>query len=357
MRSPSSGGQVSKHKRILTAISIIILLLACGCSREVEQIPAPQSSGSGTTPSPQEGSLPTDQSDPYSEIQVLLRAYPPCLGNEEVRRDAILTLDEFLKDDSLNIDLEIAELYHNMMGFVESEINDPVTTGVRIWSMYNHGFIVKTPSTTFAFDLVNGYPLWKYQLPDSILGQIQVLFLSHKHEDHRDPAIIKRITELGGQVVVPKEDMIVGYDTIGLSPGDEVTIAGLHVKAYDGLHGPIPVRIYEITTPEGITLMHTGDNQTSETLPDGVTVDILLLNAWVNEDGSTPAIVGMRNSINKLAPGLTIPGHIQERSHGYDPSNSMGRVPFEWPLAVDDGSIPGKVSVQIWGEHCDFPIE
>ena len=52
------------------------------------------------------------------------------------------------------------------MGFVESEITEPVASGVRIWSMYNHGFIIKTPSTVLAFDLVHGYPPWDYQIPD-----------------------------------------------------------------------------------------------------------------------------------------------------------------------------------------------
>ena len=141
------------------------------------------------------------------------------------------------------------------------------------------------------------------------------------------------------------------------SADEELTLAGLHIKAYAGLHGDIPVRMYVVTTPEGLTIMHTGDNQTSETLPEGVKVDILLLNAWVNESGSDSPVDGMRNSINKLNPKLTILGHIQELGHVYDPSSITSRLSFEAPLAVDDGSLPGIVSVQVWGEHCDFPLE
>ncbi len=298
-----------------------------------------------------------DPQSPYFQIQTTLRSNPPCAGNKEMRKDAILSLDAYLKDDASRWSTEMSVLYGNMMGFVESEINEPVTSGVRIWSMYNHGFIVKTPSTVFAFDLVHGYPSWKYQIPDAILEQIQVLFISHKHDDHRDPTIIRAITDLGGEVVMPVEEWLAGQDLVYLSADEEVTLAGLHIKAYDGLHGDIPVRMYVVTTPEGLTIMHTGDNQTSETLPDGVTVDILLLNAWVNESGSASPVDGMRNSINKLTPRLTILGHIQEMSHLYDPSDIKSRLSFEAPLAVDDGSLPGYVSVQVWGEHCDFPPE
>jgi L-ascorbate metabolism protein UlaG (beta-lactamase superfamily) len=245
-------------------------------------------------------------------------------------------------------------LYGNMMGFVESEIAEPVTSGVRIWSMYNHGFIVKTPSTVFAFDLVHGYPSWQYKIPDAILEQIQILFITHRHDDHYDPKIVRAITDFGGKVVEPVEYKLAGQDLVYLSAEEEVTLAGLHIKAYDGLHGSTPVRMYVVTTPEGLTIMHTGDNQTSETLPNDLTVDILLLNAWVNESGSASPVDGMSNCINKLTPRLTILGHIQEMSHHYDPSDVKSRLSFEAPLAVDDGSLPGYVSVQVWGERCDF---
>ena len=110
----------------------------------------------------------------------------------------------------------MSTFYGNMMGFVESEINEPVTSGVRIWSMYNHGFIVKTPSTVFAFDLISGYPSWQYKIPDAILEQIQVLFISHRHDDHSDPTIINAIAGFGGQVVMPVEDKSFSHDLVYL---------------------------------------------------------------------------------------------------------------------------------------------
>ena len=352
--SPPGGGKVSKQKIILVYSVFLIVVSACGSYRDELGTTEPQVAGTQTTPNLEDESPPAEQLNPYSEIQTLLRTYPPCSGNQEIRKGAILALDQDLKDDSPSIDQDIAIFYNNMMGFVESEINEPVLTGIRIWSMYNHGFIVKTPSTIFAFDLVDGYPMWNYHIPNEILEKIQVLFISHKHTDHRSVSIIQAITGFGGAVVVPSEDKTIGYDTINLSPDEEVTVAGLQVKAFDGLHGPIPIRIFQVTTPEGLKIMHTGDNQTSETLPAGVTVDILLLNAWVNETGFESPVVGVNNSIIKLTPKLTILGHIQERSHYYDPTDPKGRLPYELPLAVDDELLPGEVSVQIWGEHCDY---
>ncbi len=356
---------MKKQINIFLSLAIILSIPACEGIPDLSGTGEPQPSQSRGIPGGEEMprqtllptlETPTDSQSPYFQIQTTLRSNPPCTGNREMREDAILALDAYLKDDSSGWGSDMSALYGKMMSFLESEIVEPVTSGARIWSMYNDGFIVKTPGTVIAFDLVHGYPSWKYQIPDTILKQIQVLFISHRHNDHLDSTIIRAITDFGGKVVLPVEDQQLDQGLVYLSADEELALAGLHIKAYDGLHGVIPVRMYLVTTPEGLTIMHTGDNQTSEALPDGVTVDILLLNAWVNESGSASPEVGIRNSIKKLTPRLTILGHIQEMSHRYDPSDVTSRLSFEAPLSVANGPLRDYVSVQVWGEHCDFPL-
>ena len=341
---------------IFVCLAIILSIPACGSRSDLLETGEPQPIQSQPTLSPTAEAQP-DTQNPYLEIENTLRSNPPCTVNKEMREDAILALDAFLKDDSSSVSRDMITFYGNMIGSVESEITEPVTSGVRIWSMYNHGFIVKTPSTVFAFDLIHGYPSWQYKIPDAVLKQIQVLFISHRHDDHSDSTIIDAITGFGGQVVMPVEDRHFSRDLVYLAAYDEVTLAGLQIKAYAGLHADIPVRIYVVTTPEGLTIMHTGDNQTSETLPDALTVDILLLNAWVNDSGSASPGDGIRNSINKLNPKLTILGHFQELGHQYDPSSIYSRLSYESILVTDDVPLPGEVSFQVWGERCDFPTK
>lgn len=335
-----------KNFQVLLVILMVIGFIS-GCTSGGELIEPDE-----PEPIPEE-----EEPNPYPEIQAVLLSEPPCGGDQAVRREAILSLNEFLKDEASIWDEDLAAFYADMMEKVASEIQEPVQSGVRIWSMYNHGFIIKTPSTVFAFDLVNGYSGWDYQLPDEILKQIQVLFISHNHGDHQEYSITRGILDLGSEVVAPIENQSVAFDMIYLSPDEEVDVAGLHVNAYDGLHGNQANRIYYVTTPEGLTIMHTGDNQTSDTLPEGVTVDILLINAWVNESGSASPEIGLGNSIKKLTPKLTIPGHIQELGHAYDPASVFSRLPFEPPLAVAEMPLSGQVSVQFWGERCDFSID
>jgi hypothetical protein len=76
----------------------------------------------------------------------------------------------------------------------------------------------------------------------------------------------------------------------------------------------------------------------------------------MNESGSRSATEGVRNGVNNVSPSLTIPGHIQELGHFYEPTNPTSRVPYEWPLAVDDVPIPGELKVMAWGEYVDYGV-
>ncbi len=290
------------------------------------------------------------QSMSFEEIGTVLKANPPATGDLLQRDSAILNLDEYLKnyESTRQTRADVADFYKRMISNVRFELRWPVVTGSRIWKMYNHGFIVKTPSSVFAFDLIDGWSN-NYFFQEELLQQIDALFVSHSHGDHSDTLVQKMVRNFGGDV----------FKTSNISAGTTVNADGFQVTAYNGLHS-VTNYIFTVTTSEGLTIMHTGDTQTSRVLPDNVNPDIFLVNAWMNESGSRPATVGVRNAVRKVAPALTIPGHIQELNHAYNPASVKTRVPYAWPLAVDDEPIPGNLSVMAWGERYDYnvgPIE
>ena len=108
---------------------------------------------------------PTDpkdlQNEKIAQIQDVLLNNTPNSGDPEIREQAILELDEILKDESSRGSLHVFKFYQSMMDKVEGEMNVEVIEGISIWMMYNHGFIVKTPVHVFAFDLVDGYSGWQ----------------------------------------------------------------------------------------------------------------------------------------------------------------------------------------------------
>jgi L-ascorbate metabolism protein UlaG (beta-lactamase superfamily) len=283
------------------------------------------------------------------EIRLNLINNPPDTGDSTLREQTILALDEILKHDSSRTSTHVLNFYDLMMNKVNTELEDTVSAGASIWMMYNHGFLVKTSQVLLAFDLVPGYPGWSTALPPQIIDQVDILFLSHLHNDHYNVSLTNAIKANGRYVVFPT-----GYSqnvgNVQMAPGDTTTILGIRIKAHDGLHSE-PLRIYEVSTSNGLKILHTGDNQTSTTLPLIDSLDVLLLNAWVNESGLTSAVVGMRNCIYSVNPEVMIPGHIQELGHNYNPGNPAGRVPYEWAFAVDDVPVPAEVRVMAWGER------
>ena len=278
------------------------------------------------------------------QIKINLLNNPPNTGDPAVREETILALDSILKHDSSRTSQSVADFYTFMMEKVETELHDTCSVSAIIWMMYNHGFIIKTPEVVFAFDLVNGYHEWSTNLPAELIAQIQVLFISHQHIDHYDSLLANTVMANNGYVVYPSEDSS-AMGNVPLSTGDSLTLLELQIKAHDGDHN-VPVRMYEVTTPHDFKLLHTGDSWTSISMPEIDNLDVLLLNAWIIEDGTTNPVTGMRNCIDVLNPTVMIPGHIQELGH-----NHPWRFPYEWVFEVDDIPLTTAVQVMAWGER------
>ena len=277
------------------------------------------------------------------EVSTSLMANPPVYGDSATRRACFKTLDVKFKEEDAPTSTEVKAFWSRMIKNIAADITTPATGLAVVYKMYNHGFIVKMQDLVIAFDLINGMPSWN-PIPDEILRHIDVALLTHDHGDHYDPNVLTKIRDFGGEVIIPEEMNFTG--AIGLAPGDSVIINDVVFKAYYALHGDWPCRIYEVYSPLGIKIMHTGDNQTSVTLPDVDGIDILLLNSWVNEgDGNFSNVIGMYNCLQKLTPEVMIPGHCNELSHV--PSQ---RWAYDSVYALMELNIPSDVVVMAWGE-------
>jgi L-ascorbate metabolism protein UlaG (beta-lactamase superfamily) len=271
-------------------------------------------------------------------------------------------MHEIQVPDSSYTDPTNEAFYKRRMAHMINEFAQPVTEGVRIWMMYNHGFVVRSPSGTIAFDLRDDTPSWgpewTYELPPTLLDQIDILFISHEHEDHWQDRVAIAVRAAGGDVVYPAEPWTVpleNYGNVPMADLDTVTLSGFDITAYFGQHSA-PNRIYEVTTPEGIRIMHTGDTQDPDWIPEAgpVPVDILLINGWIHE-GDDNSTIGMINAITRVKPRFMIPGHYA-RFAGY---TEYQRTIWSYPaaMAVPAGlpaEIDTEVAVLLWGERFDY---
>jgi L-ascorbate metabolism protein UlaG (beta-lactamase superfamily) len=282
----------------------------------------------------------------FSEIKEIFLKERPQTGDLTVREKCFGSIDDLIMGTFPPLNPDIGPFYTFMMQKALLEIeNEVVTEGATIWQIYNHGFVVKTPSVIFGCDLFDFYFT---EIFLELANILDAYFISHEHGDHQSMQLINAMKALGKPVVGPREFSAV---SIKMNPGSTWIGAGMTVTAHDGLHGDMPLRQFEIITPEGFKFLHTGDNQTSETLPPVTDIDVLLLNAWINESGTVPSTVGVRIAVNKMKPKVTLPGHIMELGHLW---TSILPTTYREAIASDDGTLVSEYYILGWGERYHY---
>ncbi|MBT9333131.1 MBL fold metallo-hydrolase [Paracidobacterium acidisoli] len=264
----------------------------------------------------------------------IFNSMPPAIPEYPARRAALQRLDDILHIQSAPDDPVVRQFYiHRIEHAIEEIRTTRVTSGMRIWKLYNHGFFVKTATVSFCFDLVPGAPETSFQIPHNLVRQLaelsDAMFISHWHPDHANKGVAAEFLALNKPVIAPP-----GLWSDDPSFSGRLTYANrdpLHiqkiavtrsertilVRTFPGHQGPpIENDLYLVTTPEGFTVMHLGDQFSS---PDDHSedaifkdfarkyhVDVLLPNAW------NPRLLQTITSVN---PALVIPGHENELAH------------------------------------------
>jgi glyoxylase-like metal-dependent hydrolase (beta-lactamase superfamily II) len=167
-------------------------------------------------------------------------------------------------------------------------------------------------------------------LLDRLARQSDATFVSHVHGDHASAAFAQLFVDHGKPVIAPEglwsgQPRLTGSFTRLSRDSNSVQHVLLRsgktlaVSVYLGHQGRVPNNVYVIRSPDGFTIVHTGD-QAAEEAPGGDfdwiaqiggrhKVDILLPNCW------TTNIQRMARGVN---PQLIITGHENEMGHTVD---------------------------------------
>jgi L-ascorbate metabolism protein UlaG (beta-lactamase superfamily) len=293
-------------------------------------------------------------------VDDVLTACPPAWPEPEIRRRALYMLDEPLHVLSAPTEPPIADFLNRRIKKAVGEIeSEQVTSGMTIWKLYNHGFVVKTPEVTIGFDLHQGpYETFHIttQLFDRILQATQALFISHTHKDHADAYAISRLVEMGRPVIVPPG---VGQDNKWhdrlIQPERHWKVS--HKLALDETNIPYRVfpghqgvellnNVYLVDLPHDLHIMQTGDQSLMEDfyvwidrVQEQFEVDVLLPNCWTTD---------LQRMIDGTQPRLVITGHENEMAHPVDHREAFSKT---YALFADE---PTPVLVMAWGERYHY---
>lgn len=308
-------------------------------------------------------------------VQSILKTCPPQPIMEEARERgfAKLLMDAVFHEHYAAFRKPPQEFFQARMDKVIYELeNTNVNEGARIWKLYNMGFIVRTKSVTLAFDFASGITSGSEDFAigiekiDRIVKQCDALFVTHRHQDHGEKRIAQRFIDFGLPVFAteetwkndPIQNNVINPDRVAhKSKQIDINEKTIDMVVYPGHQmSGIECNVYLITTPEGITVSHLGDQinendfmidyEWIDVVKDNYDVDIMMPSGWTMD---------IFRIIRGFDPKLVLSSHELELGH-----TVWDRLPF-WgddeylELTYKDlKASKYPVVVMLWGESYDY---
>jgi len=297
-------------------------------------------------------------------VEEALGRFPPQLPEPYIRRLAMLMLDGVLHDPDAPSRPAVQAFFDSCIKIAVHEVESTRTSrGAIVWKRYDHGFVARTRTVTVAFDLVRGYSAgdedfaMSDDLMERIVGECDVLFVSHRHGDHADYRVAEMFLDAGKPVVAPLEvwaDSTLHARMTHIEPEphimNKLPLRGgqveLDVVIYPGHQGDdLPNNVTLVFTPDGISFCQTGDQSNDDDFEwiDQVganhQVDVLMPNCWTTD---------IARLVAGIDPELVITGHENELGHSID-----HREPY-WLTYDRMSRSPYPLVVMTWGESFHY---
>lgn len=254
----------------------------------------------------------------------VLAKHAPAWPEPPERRAALIRLDDVLHIPSAPQKPLIGQWYARRMERVLAEIESTrVTSGLQVWKLYNHGWLLRTASVSWAYDIVPGPPAIANMRMDPawiarLVQQADALFISHWHDDHANEAVAEAFLAAGKPVIAPTglwSEKPIARRLVypERSAGKTHTVGKLRYLAYPGHQGKdVTNNNHLVISPEGFSALQTGDQSLESDFAwlDRVgaqqKVTVLLPNCW------TPDLPRMAKGVN---PRWVLTGHENEMAH------------------------------------------
>lgn len=292
-------------------------------------------------------------------LTAALRVAPPLSGDAAARARAALDLDDLARSHLASHAHALREWYLGRLLDACDRLG--ARRGRLLTQLYGHGVVWTEAGVNVAVDAVTArgiFHLYWHVPPevfDALAASIDILLVSHGHPDHLDEPLLRRVLARGGAVAAPAEiaDRLPS-GVRAVAPGEAFEIRGFRVRAHEGRHVygeglGIPLRYYEVVSPDGARLLHTSDHDYTAGLAREAAPDVLVPKGG----GVSPTIGGaaaLRDLARVVRPRMIFPGHMNEVGHPV----GAGREPYAVALeGLRDHADPW--AVLLWGETAVLP--
>ena len=311
----------------------------------------------------------------------LLKASEGCDSHDKRREHGLRIIDYPLHFDNYSKDASLEDIRaFNAVVFAycasardrvfAEVVNAKIPEGqLRLWRIYNMGFIIKGPRHTVAIDVTNlplfrdkpdrrcapnkDFIIWKPKDWRRLVELTDMFVLTHPHGDHYCGKGIAAYLSAGKPVVLPcgldELNMPVGVSGTGENcivlahdNPKPIDINGVKLWNFMGHQGKkVPCNVY-LMEIDGVRVAHNGDNSDidkEKMLAKCPPADVIIASTW----NRVRAMVGACAA----APGfdrskaVLIPSHENEITHGvsnresywemYERKDRLGGKSFPWP--------------------------
>ena len=218
--------------------------------------------------------------------------------------------------------------------------NETVSPGeVKLWLVYNMGYVVKTPTHCFSIDL-------HHRRAGELVPFLEFALVTHNHRDHYTQDFLAAMNAAGKKVY---SAFFASYGGYSKDPERELCLADdLTLRIFESDHNihlrrfVTPFEIVCGTGDERCVIFHSGDSCNAKQLrPRSEKVDFHMVHPRVGLDVRESA----RDTVK---PAVTLISHLLEFHHKFD----------KWRWSFSDGyteaekvrSVGKKAFVPMWGE-------
>ena len=341
-------------KRFLLFLLPVFLLFSCGSDNNTST-PSPES--------PAEETL-TSQQKEGKELAELLWATTPLQPQplDAKRSEAFETLQNYADncsaeyfEDYLNSIDQTSEnkekydalLYYYRYAFdkiLDSIANDKVKEGTaHIWLLYNMGYVIKTPSSCFAIDIMHRWAV-------KLAPYLDFLCLTHNHQDHYDEELIEAMLNLGKPVLsnfVEDGGRYYAKSSENYEIGKILIRTSITDHNNSGLSNFVTVFCIDCGEDSGnLTLMHTGDSNYKPTQYTNIFNRVnILIPSYAPNALTENNIIGTGSG--QTMPDYVLLSHILELTHV---SEEESRWSLKLALARASQINCERTYVPMWGE-------
>lgn len=198
---------------------------------------------------------------------------PSVASPTQARKAALYLIDQVLHDTRLDGSPIVANFLDGRMRLVLDDLKQPLKKGMKIYKLYNDGWIIRTPKVTIGWDIYRGREvkdgsrrLMSDSIAAALVDECDIMFLTHNHGDHVDPFVVDLFTSNGKPVIAP-DQILPDHKGVTHTRKEEIwketfkAANGAKLKAtiIPGHQDHLQNNIYVVTTPDGYTVSSSGD--------------------------------------------------------------------------------------------------